>query len=63
MRIPEVGDDVELEVLIVLHDVVAEEDAFDAGVVERVAEEDGLEAGVQLLADVLQKARGTSLNG
>ena len=46
MRVPEVSDDVQLEVMVVLDDVVAEKDAFDAGVVERVAEEDRLEAGV-----------------
>ena len=57
MRVPEVSDDVQLEVMVVLDDVVTEKNAFDAGVVERVAEEDRLKAGVQLLADVLQEAR------
>jgi len=61
MRVPEIGDDVELEVVVVLDHVVAEKDALDAAVVERVAEEDRLQARVQLLADVLQETRRASL--
>ncbi len=52
-----------LEIRIVLDDDISEKDALDSAVVEGVTEEDGLEARVQLLADVLKKARRSGLNG
>lgn len=52
-----------LEIRIVLDDDIPEKDALDSAVVEGVTEEDRLEARVQLLADVLKKARRSGLNG
>ncbi len=52
-----------LEIRIVLDDNISEKDALDSAVVEGVTEEDRLEARVQLLADVLKKARRSGLYG
>ena len=52
----QLGGDVELEVVVVGNDRVAQLDDGAAGLLEGLLQEDGLQGGVQLLRHVLQEA-------
>ena len=53
--VPQLGGDVELEVLGVLNGAVTQTDAQGAGLLERLLQQQRLQHRVQLLTDVLQE--------
>lgn len=61
VRVPELGGDVEPEVLAVLHRGVAQPDAVAAALLEDLLEQQRLQRRVQLLADVFQQYRLSEL--
>ena len=55
MGVPQLGGDVELEVLRVLYGAVSQFDADAAALLERLLQQQRLQDGVNLLLDVLQQ--------
>lgn len=61
VRVPELGGDVESEVLAVLHRGVAQSDAVAPALLEDLLEQKRLQGRIQLLANVFQQYRLSKL--